>query len=161
MSELAEKIKKEILEEIQNNPQLKKKKFKLPSKGRVSNSKSKKGYVSILRIDEAKNVTFERQQIEGSTYRSNEGEYHAIEEDSPLTHKGKPFLIQVSKKILPYNVTRDGQNLTKGDNETFGQRYIMARMLGDSIKIKKKATGLLLIVGLIVAGLIGYNVFMG
>jgi hypothetical protein len=125
------------------------KKFRVPRRGRVSKRQSRNGYTTIMRIDDNGNVDFEKRPIEDSTYRLKAGDYHTVEEkDLNLSYKGKPFLIQATKKKNPYNPL-------SGVNETYGQKYIMARMLGDAIKMVNKKKGgafIWIIVGIIVIG---------
>lgn len=123
-------------------------KFRVPRRGKVSKRQSRKGYCTIVRIDENKNVDFEKRPIEDSTYRLKAGEYHTTNEEDIFTYKGKPLLFQPPKKLNPYNPI-------DGKNETYGQKYVMARMLGDAIKMvgKKKGGALIwIILGVIVIG---------
>jgi hypothetical protein len=124
------------------------KKFRMPRRGKVSKRQSRKGYITILRIDDNKNCDFEKRPIEDSTYRLKAGDYHTTSEDDILFYKGKPLIIQPTKKLNPYNPL-------DGKNETYGQKYVMARMLGDAIKLVGKKKGgafLWIIVGIIVIG---------
>jgi len=125
------------------------KKFRLPRKGRVSNRKLKKGYVTILRIDENKNVDFEKQPVKNSTYRLSTGTYHTLDESEVFMYKGKPFIIQPTNKLNPYNPLA-------GKNETHGQTYIMARMLADVIKVKSRGANI--IVWLLVLGATAFEI---
>ena len=151
--ELSLKEKVDLLYNTQ--PKIKKKRFKVPRKGRVSRSKMKKGFTTVMRIDDNGNVDFEKQKIQDSTYRLSTKDYHVAEKDDILSYKGKPFIIQPTKKLNPYNPL-------DGNNETYGQPYIMARMLGDTIKVKTAgAKGIIWIVGLIIAAYIGYSIFTG
>jgi len=115
-----------LIEEKNKN---KAKKFRIPRRGKLNRSKIKKGYTTIMRIDDNGNVDFEKQRIQDSTYRLSTKDYHVTEKKDILSYKGKPFIIQPTKKLNPYNPLQ-------GNNETYGQPYIMARMLGDTIKGK-------------------------
>lgn len=136
-------------------PYIKTKKFRIPRKGKVGRSKIKKGYCTILRIDDNGNVDFEKQKIMDSTYRLTTKEYHTTKEEDILSYKGKPLIIQCTKKLNPYNPLH-------GKNEVYGQKYIMARMLGDTIKIKSGGSKTILwLIGLAIAGYLGYSIFTG
>lgn len=141
----------ERLSELETTVQgngVKTRKFRVPRRGKLSKSQTRKGYCTIMRIDDNKNVDFEKRQIEDSTYRLKSGTYHTSDEDDILTYKGKPFVIQPVKKLNPYNPL-------EGANETYGQKYVMARMLGDAIKMVNKKKGgafLWIILGVIVIG---------
>ena len=127
------------------------KKFRMPRRGKVSKRQLRKGYSCIMRIDDNGNCDFEKRPIEDSTYRLKAGDYHTTnEDDMNLTYRGMPFLIQPSKKLNPYNPL-------SSENETYGQKYVMARMLGDAIKLVNKKKGgafLWIILGVVVIGAI-------
>ena len=122
------------IDKVLDNPKIAKKiarEVKLPNKAKVKKAKLKKGWIGILKIDENKNISMEKQQIEDSTLRTKDGTYHSISGEEILKWNGKfPVIIQATTKISPYL-----SNL----NQTIGQKYIMARMLKDAIKVKSKA----------------------
>lgn len=156
MEEISLKDKIENLGRIKKEAEeKKKKKFKIPMRGRPSKRKLKKGYMVVMRIDDNGNCDFEKQQIEDSTYRLKGGDYHTSEKKDMLFYKGKmPLVIQPVKKLNPYNPLF-------GKNETYGQPYVMARMLKDSIKVKKNQGNLIL--WLVIGGaiLFAINYFLG
>lgn len=124
------------------------KKFRMPKRGKVSKRQSRQGYMTVVRIDDNKNVDFEKRPIEDSTYRLKTGDYHTAKEDDIFTYKGKPLVFQPTRKLNPYNPLEN-------DNETYDQKYVMARMLGDAIKMAKKKGGgafLWIILGIVVIG---------
>jgi len=128
--------------------------FKVPMKGRVGNSKVKKGFVTIITIADNKNVDFTKEQIIDGTIKLQKGDlsFHAIDPEDIFFYKGKPLLFQPKRKLNPYNPL-------KGKHETYGQKYIMARMEGDKLSIKKSmgwgiGIGVLVIVGIIVYAVI-------
>jgi len=148
-------MKEEVDYLMKKSQTVKKKRFGLPRKGRLSKSKMKKGYVTVMRIDDNRNVDFEKQKIMDSTYRLSTKEYHVTNEQDILSYKGKPLIIQPTKKINPYNPL-------KGKNETYGQKYIMARMLSDTIKVVAKgAKGIMTIIGICIVAYIGYSIITG
>jgi len=159
---LAEMVK-ELYEDKHSDK--KKKKFRLPRKGKVSKGKIKKGFMTIQRIDDNGNVAFEKQRIKDATYQLSTGDYHTSNKKDILSYKGKPFVIQAVKKLNPYNPNKivDGKVVEplEGVNETYGQKYIRARMLADTIKVKGK--GGRIIIWLLIGGavLFGINYFMG
>ena len=130
------------------------KKFKVPRRGNPSKRKLKKGYMIVMRVDDNKNVDFEKQPIEDSTYRLKQGTYHSTEEKDIFLYKGKPLIIQPAKKLNPHNPL-------SGENETYGQKYIMARMLKDTIKMKKSSGSIIIWIVVIGAILFGVNYFLG
>ena len=129
------------------------KKFKIPMKGRVSKKKMREGYATIMVVEENKNVDFVKEPIIDSTIKLKDT-FHALNSDDLLFYKGKPLLIQAKGKINPFNPLI-------GNNETYGQKYIMARMEGDKIITKKSLGWGMGIGGLIILGIIIYAVLGG
>lgn len=126
-------------------------KLKLPSKAKVKRGRLKKGWIGIMRVGENRNVSFEKIQIEGSCYRTKDGTYHTTNGKEILFWNGKfPFLVQEDKKVNPKNFT-----FNEGENETYGQKKIIATILKDTIKVKKGGNmGVIVII--IVIAVIGY-----
>lgn len=132
----SEKEKKEI------------KKLKLPRKSKVNRRKRKKGWMGILRIDENRNITGEKQKIDGFTVKTKDDIYHATDGNEIYFWEGKfPVIIQPSWRNNPINLETDiGKK-----NETYGQKYIMGRMLADIIKVKSKSGSTILWILIIAA----------
>ena len=135
---------------------IKKGKMKIPRKAKVRRGKLKKGWLGIIKIDENGNISGEKQKLEDSTIRLKDKSYHSIRGDEIGMWNGKyPVVILQVWKKNPLKVKR----LEGEKNETNGQKYIMARMLGDTIKVKAAAgaKGLLYVV---LAGAIAYGAYM-
>lgn len=148
--------KARLFEEYQNIPE-KSKKLKLMRKAKVKKGKIKKGWIGILKVDENNNISGEKQMIEDSSLRLKDGTYHATDGREILMWEGKfPVVIQSTKKINPVDF-----NINQGENQTYGQKYIMARMLKDAIKFKSKMGGLIIWIVLGIAAVIAFNYFFG
>lgn len=155
MEEKKKSIREE-LEEIKLLASKKKKKFKLPLKSKVSRGKAKKGYATIVVFNDNKTIDFIREPIVDSTILIG-GEtksIHAIDSNDVFTHKGKPIIFQAKKKLNPYNPLN-------GNNETYGQPYVMARMEGDKLKVKKSFGIVGWIIGGIIALVVIYSLITG
>jgi len=140
--------------------QPKKKKIKLPRKAKIKGRKLKQGWVGVLYIDENGNMRGEKTKIEGSSFEENKDiRYHATDGREILFFEGKfPVIIQPTWKKNPLLIRKDVEQ-----NETYGQKYIKARLLSDVIKIKGKgpSLSLLWIIGIIVVGYLGYQLIFG
>jgi len=149
MAELKEKVE---------NIGIKRKKMRIPRKAKVKKGKVKKGWIGIIRIDENGNLSGEKQRLEDSTIRLNGKTYHATDGSEVGFWQGKyPVIIQPTWRKNPLKI-RQGEDA----NETYGQKYIMARMLGDTIKVKTAgAKGLLYVIGFGIAAYIGYMLITG
>ena len=150
MQQDIEEIKEQLKEEKEKK---KTKKFRLPFKAKVSKRRLREGYVTVMVINENKNVDFTREPIKDGTYNIGDT-FHAVQSEDVLFYKGRPLVIQPKKKLNPYNP------LDK-KNETYGQKYVMARMEGDKLTLKKKLGWGMSIGFIIVIGIIAYAVITG
>ncbi len=111
------------------------KRIKLPRRARVKKRRLRKGWVGVVRIDENDSMRGERKKIEDGVFQTKDGTYHASDGREIKFWEGKfPVLFQPTWKINPINFKKE-------DNETYGQKYIMARMLKDATLGKKKIGG--------------------
>ena len=130
------------------------KKFKIPMKARLNKGKMKKGYVTIVKFEDNMNIDFVREPIIDGTYKLDGDSFHAVDSEDVFFYKNKPVIFQAKRKLNP-------SNLLKSEHQTYGQKYIMARMKSDSIIGKKKMGWGAGIIGLVVLGIIIYAVMSG
>ena len=129
------------------------KKFK-PAKATISKAKLKKGYIVVVEFRENKSVNMTKTPIINGTIKVGDT-YHAVRDldvfyFERILGKPIPMIFQAKNKINPYNPI-------DGRNETYGQAYIKARLIADTIKDKKPMSiGLIIIVFLIIGGAIWY-----
>jgi len=156
---LKEKVDK-IFEQLNpdKDSSTKKKRIKIPRKAKVRRGKIKKGWIGIIKIAENGNISGEKQKLIDSSIRLKDGTYHTSDGREVLFWEGKyPVLIQPTWKNNPIMIKKDEEK-----NETYGQKYIRARMISDTIKVKKeRAKALIWLIGLGIAGYIAYSVFLG
>lgn len=142
----------EIISAIKDGS-IKKKKLKIPRKAKVSRMKRKKGYIGIIRIDENLNITGEKIKLEESSFQLKGGTFHATDRREMCYWNGKfPVLIQPTWSKNPLNLSE-----LKPNNETYGQKYIMAKMLKAVIVNAKKGASWLIWVAVGIGALIAYN----
>ena len=135
----------------------KERKFKLPSKAKVSKTKSMKGYITVMTIKDNRTVDFVRKQIIGNTIKLTEGEplsISALKSEDLFLYKGKPLLIQPKSHLNPWNPLTE-------KNETYGQALVMARMEGDKLITKKGFGKLGWVFGAVVLAIIAYSFITG
>ncbi len=145
--------KLENIEKMLEQGKKKPKKFRLPFKARVGNKKMREGYATIIEIKENKVIDFRKEKIVDGTINLNDT-FHAVESDGIFFYKGKPVIIQCKNKLNPYNPL-------DGEHETYGQKYVMARMEGDKLTLKKNLGWGLSIGMAVIVGIIGYSVLFG
>lgn len=127
-------------------------------KAKVKRGKLRKGYMGIMKIDENRNMSLEKQRVSGSAYRTEDGIYHATDGRELIWFMGKyPIVIQPSWRNNPLLITPSEEK-----NETYGQPYIKAKLLADTIKVKAKASKSIIfwIIGIAVA-VFGINYLTG
>ena len=130
----------------------KKRKFRMPLKGKVSNKNMRDGYVTVIVIHPNKNVEFRKETIEEGTINIDDT-WHAVKSGDVFFYKGKPMILMPKTKKNPYNPL-------EGDNETYGQKHIMARMKNDIIK-GKKGFNISWLIWLLIAGGVVYGIMQG
>lgn len=140
---------------------IKKRELKIPRKAKVRGNKLKKGWIGILKVDENRNLSGEKQRVSGSAYMTNDGTYHALEGDEIIFWNGKfPVVIQFTNKNSPLSKNLNVAEEQK-ENETFGDRYKMAKMLSDTIKVKQKGGNIIIWILIGAAVLFGINYIAG
>lgn len=145
---------RELKSLIRGDPTKKKKKFRLPFKARLSKKAVRQGYVTVAIIRENKNIDFVKEPIIDSTIKLDGDSFHSLKDEEIFYYKNKPFIFQAKSRLNPYNPL-------EGKNETYGQKYVMARMEGDKITMKKKL-GLGISIGaLIIVAVIAYALIAG
>lgn len=110
------------------------KEFKIPAKGRVSKSKAAKGFVTIMKIEENRNVAFEKQKLDMEVTQTKDGIYHASDGREVLFYKGKPLILQPSWTQNPFHPFDKTNNV-------YGQKPILARMQSSVYTGEKKKGG--------------------
>jgi len=144
--------------ESKEQENIKTKRIKIPRKAKCRRRKIKKGWVGVLKIDENGHISGEKQKVEGFTVKLKEGTYHATDGREVLFWEGKfPVIIQPTWQLNPIRIKKD--EVTK--NETYGQKYVMAKMLKDAITLKKGKGSIIVWIIIIAVVLFGVNYFMG
>lgn len=138
---------------------IKSKDLRIIRKAKVRKRKIKKGWVGVLKIDENGNISGEKQRIDDMTIKLKDGTYHSTTGEEILYWDGKfPVVIQPNWRTNPLNIKKD----LPLENQTYGQKYIMARMLRDAIVLKGKGSASI-IIWILVIGAIAFGIkyFMG
>ena len=128
-------------------------------KAKVRKAKIKKGWLGVLRIDENGNIAGEKVKVDDFSYKLKGGSYHATDGREVAMWEGKfPVVFQPTWKLNPINLfKKEGEK-----NETYGQKYVMAKMLKDTIIIKKGGSGSIIVWILVIGAIIfGVKYFFG
>lgn len=149
---------RELRKVIEEKDKPKEKKFKIPFKARINKRRAREGYVTAFVVNENKNIDIRRVQIEDSTFKLGDS-IHSLEEEDIYFYKGKPLIIQAKTKLNPFSYFAD---YNTADNQTYGEKYVLAKLEAERIKPKGKLGGLgMSIIGIIVAAIIGYAFLTG
>lgn len=140
----------------------KQKEFKLPWRARLNKKQGKANYVTVMKINENRQVNFIKEPIIEQTImvddvpRLASGEY-------VLNYKGKPLLVQPSWSVVPFSPSEHYKDSLKDGSNIVGYRLILNRMKLEAIKIGKKIGGwsIAIILGLIVGAIIIYALWKG
>lgn len=136
---------------------IKPREIKIPRKAKVRRSKMKKGFIGVLKIDENMNISGEKVKLSGDAFDIKENTWHSTKGDEILFWNGKfPVIIQPTWSKNPLNV-RD----LKKNNETYGQKPIMAKMIKATLVKKNKGGGILIWVVVAAVIFIGYKLITG
>jgi hypothetical protein len=152
---------KDISSKLENLTEKKKiKKFKLPWSGKVSKAKVKKNWVTIIYIQENKEVKFLKAPIEEGVIEIEDKPYIATT-DYMLTYRGKPLLIQPSWSVKPFDQQKHYDEVTKNDELNVGWRYLVNWFENTQIKQKRSMSIMWIIIGIIVLAGLGYYLYKG
>jgi hypothetical protein len=130
------------------------KELRIPRQAKVNKRKMRQGYIGVFRIDENGNLSPEKKQVEGMTFNTKDGTYHATDGTEILMWKGKfPVVFQPTWKRTPINFS-----LREGLSQTVADKYVLAKMKLDALKGKRKGGSIIIwiILGIIVIVAISY-----
>ncbi len=154
---LTEKVE-ELTKALNGIDKTKVKKLRLPAKAKVKKGRVKKGWLGCGKIGRNGALTFERIQIDEGAFTTSDGSYHATDGREIVFFNGKfPMIFQEEAKKNPVN-----WKFNEGKDETYGDKLILAKMLKDSIKIKKggnMSPVIVIIVVLVILFVLGKYVF--
>lgn len=147
---------RELTRSFQDSTKEKKPKRFRTFKARLSKGKLRKGYVIVAQIDPNRTVNFRKEPIVDGTIKLDDT-YHAINDldiflYQPVIGKSIPMVFQAKHRINPWD-PESGESALEGENQTYGQKHVMARMIADEIKQKKSISfGVIFIVIVVLIG---------
>ena len=150
------------LDEMKPKDKKKERKFKLPSKAKVSFVKAKKNYITVMKVLENDNVDFKRVLIDEQTFME-EGIPRLVKAEHVVYYKKNPMIILQNTSVIPINFHRlyDANSLN-GANVS-GYKLLMNKMKQETAGIKKKVAGGMIkwVVGAVLLGIVGYALLSG
>lgn len=121
----------------------KEKKFKLPFSSRLRKGALKKGYVTVVYINDNKAVDFIKVPVSEGTTMIRDMPYLAMA-DHMLTYKGKPMIIVPAWNIEPFSPKQNMDEAEKEKTLNIGYRLILNKLKSEVISAKKKISWLLI-----------------
>ena len=153
-----ERLEETINKLVDDNGGSKPKEFKLPFKARVSKIKNKKNWVTVIKINENRNLEFIKEKIDNQTVivdkipRLATGEYI-------FNYKNKPIMILPSWSVNPLTASELYNSSLKDGSNIVGYSILLAAMKSGEISKKKKMSLGIGIGVIVIIGIIGYSFF--
>ena len=161
MGELQNELReiKELLKEEKTKP--KSKKFRLPWSAKVGANKAKKNWITIMKVYENGQVTFDREQIEDQTVMVD-GIPRLAASGYTLRYKKNPLIIIPSWSVEPFSPQEHYKNSLLNGSNSAGYKLLLNAMKKAGVETKKKMGGWgMWIAGLALLAVIGYALFTG
>jgi|AntAceMinimDraft_10_1070366.scaffolds.fasta_scaffold25459_6 hypothetical protein len=150
------------LNEMKPKDKKKERKFKLPSKAKVSFMKAKKNYITVMKVLENNNVDFKRVLIDEQTFME-EGIPRLIKAEHVVYYKKNPMIILQNTSVMPVNFHKLYDINSEEGSNVAGYKLLMNKMKQETAGIKKKVAGGMIkwIVGFILLAIVGYALLSG
>lgn len=129
--------------------------WKLPWKARLSKNKAAKGFVTVIFLNQNKTIEFVKKKVEEGVYTHN-GQPYVATAGYHLSYKGKPMIFQPGWSITPFDPKRDIDKAYTDKRVAVGYKLILNMLMREAISDKKKMTGGMIILGLVLAGVAIY-----
>lgn len=162
MEDKQDKNIKEILLDISKKLEEKEKpkKFKIPYAGRVNNPQAKKGYVTVMRIGNNRQVSFTKMPIDEQTIMLDDTPRIATT-DEIIYYKNKPMIILPDWTVKPFSPSDNYDDTIKQNYASQGYKLLLNRMKREVIAPKKSIPMVYIIIGLLVLCAVGYFAWKG
>lgn len=160
MADIKEELQ-EIKSLLKSEEEEKKKKFRLPFGKKTSPRQGRKGWVTIMRINENGFINFEKQRIQDQTIMVD-GVPRLATPDYVLHWKKVPMIIQPNWSVKPFSPEEHHEKSMEDGSHTKGYKILMARMKSDTTSPKPQMGGMMKwIIGAILVGIIAYAFITG
>ena len=138
------------------------KKFKFPFGKKVGRSQKAKNFCTILIINENGNYGFKKYKIQDQTILHDMIPRLATAGYVMFDKKGNPLIILPNWSVEPFSPLEHYQKSLVNGSNTTGYKILMAKMLSERVDAKKKiGSWIYWVVGIGLAGLIGYALLTG
>jgi len=156
-----ERLEKQLERARTREEKKKEKKFKIPFGKKVGKAQAKKNYVTVIKINENNNLEFLKKQIEEQTFMVD-GVPRLGTPDYVLRFKNNPVVIQPSWSNRPYSPKEAHEKSLEDGSNIKGYKILLARMQEEALGKKKSMGNMIkIILGLCLAGIIGYAFLTG
>lgn len=160
---LNERITNEIAKafEEMEEKNTKKKKFRIPFGKKVNTGQKKKNYITLIKINENFQFSFNKIQIKDQTIMVNKIPRLATSQYI-LYYKKNPFIILPSWSVEPFSPAKHLEKSLEDGSNVKGFAILLEKMQKEQLGVKKPISGFIKVgLGLAVAALIGYALISG
>lgn len=160
---LEERINKNIEEKLKemDNKKKNKKKLKIPFWKRVGTAKKKQNYVTVIKLNENGQLSFDVQQIRNQTIMVEKIPRLATAQHI-MHYKKNPVMILPSWSVEPFSPTKSLSESLKDGSNVKGYAILLEKMQQEQLGNKRQINGLFkIIIGIAFAAIIGYAFISG
>ena len=150
----------EIKKLLEEQDKSKAKNFVLPWKAKVGKAKVRKNWATLCYINDNKEATFKRVQIDEQTTLVD-GSPRLARPSDMLTYKGKPFIIQPSWSVEPFSPSKNQSETEQKQMSSNGYKLLLNKMKKEVISTKKQISGVVVFVIIVVIIGLGYMAVKG
>ena len=138
------------------------KKFKFPFGKKVGRSQKTKNFATILILNENGNYNFKKYKIQDQTILHDMIPRLATSGHVMFDKKGNPLIILPNWSVEPFSPLEHYQRSLINGSNTNGYKILLAKMIATGVTDKKKiGSWVYWVVGIGLAGLIGYALISG
>lgn len=153
LREDVDKLKK-IFGEIEKKEK-KPKKFKIPRKAKVNKRNAKKNYVTVVKLNENRNIDFEKKQIDEQTI-TVDGIPRTATVDCIGFYKKNPIMFIYGSSLNPVSFTELKEETDKNKTNATGMKLLLNKIELGGVKEKKKLSIKVILLLLVIIIVVGY-----
>ena len=147
---------------VNDEKRTKKKNFRYPFGKKVGKGQKKKNFVTIVKVSENRQISFEKYQIIDQAIMYDMIPRLATADCILYDNKGNPVIILPEWSVEPFSPSKNFNSSIEEGSNINAYRILMAKMLSSITDAKSKASGMLKwIVGGGLALIIGYALITG
>jgi len=141
-------------------PEEKKKKWKLPNRGKVSKFNARKGWTGVILLRSNRQLDFMKVPTDEQTTLID-GTPRITTANDTFYYKGKPVIIQPEWSAKPFSIVENQDQTFKDNYNAIGYKLLLNKMKKEVIMAKKTMSGWAIFIAIVVMIIAGYFAFQG